>query len=229
MQHDHDVQDKGTRNRVIVAVNEQDSNNAGSSQMEETATTSTPGQGAADDRALVDRCLAGDENAWELLYHHCHPALIKGVRYLLGNDNRDVNLVEEIAARVWYLLLKNDGELLGRFDPTRDCRLPAYLVGFARNEILQYHRAERRRRSHEATGGRLLLAGQRSSDLPVLAMIDEFAMTLNTREQEFLEEHLLSPPPEASGESEDSGLSKANIWQRRHRLRFKLKAFMQGK
>ncbi|MBN1910412.1 MAG: hypothetical protein JW818_11780 [Pirellulales bacterium] len=183
---------------------------------------------ATDDRELVDHCLAGDETAWEKLYYRCHPALIKAIRYLLDNDNRDLNLVEEIAARVWYLLLKNDGELLGRFDPERDCRLQAYLIGFARNEILQYLRAERRRRSHEATGGRLLLAGQRSSHWPIHSMIDEFAATLNEREQEFLESYLLTPPTTKPQEPAEPELSPTNIWQRRHRLRFKLKAFMKG-
>jgi DNA-directed RNA polymerase specialized sigma24 family protein len=106
--------------------------------------------------------------------------------------------------------------------------LQAYLVGFARNEILQYLRSERRRRSHEATGGRLLLAGQRTSQWPIRAMLDEFAATLNRREQEFLEEYLLAPPVSPGETSGQSDLSPTNIWQRRHRLRFKLKAFLKG-
>ena len=146
-------------------MSEQDVQDDLSSSSDTAAVQPSCGRKAADDRLLVDQCLTGDETAWEKLYYRCHPALIKAIRYLLGNDNRDPNLVEEIAARVWYILLRNDGELLGRFDPDRDCRLQAYLIGFARNEILQYLRSERRRRSHEATGGRLLLAGP-GPDLP---------------------------------------------------------------
>ncbi|MBN2021550.1 MAG: sigma-70 family RNA polymerase sigma factor [Pirellulales bacterium] len=183
---------------------------------------------AQEDRRLIDRCLRGEETAWEKLYYRCHPGLIRAVRYLLGvTEIRDPNLVEEIAARVWYLLLRDDARLLSRFDPERDCRLQAFLVGFARNEILQYLRAERRRRSHEATGGRLLLAGQRSSQTPVDSLLDEFASTLSQREQEFLAQYLLSPPEEESAPP-DQDLSPTNVWQRRHRLRFKLKAFMRG-
>jgi len=196
--------------------------------MKQGSAPSPPDGKAQDDRRLVDRCLLGEEKAWEQLYHRCHPGLIKAVRYLLGTTEiRDPNLVEEIAARVWYLLLRDDARLLARFDPQRDCRLQAFIVGFARNEILQYVRSERRRRSHEATGGRILLAGQRTSQLPVSTLLDEFTATLNQREQEFLEQYLLTDP-ELEGTPPSEDLTPTNIWQRRHRLRFKLKAFMRG-
>lgn len=187
---------------------------------------SVSAEGALSDAALVQQCLGGDEVAWEQLYYRCHPGLLRAIRFLLEPESRDINLVDEIAARVWYQLLRDDARLLSKFDPERDCRLLGYLVGFARNEIMQHARAERRRRSHEAVGGQLLLRSQRASNWPIGPLLDEFAATLNRRERQFLKEFLLLPP---AGEKEaaQEEISPTNVWQRRHRIRFKLKAFMQ--
>jgi hypothetical protein len=185
-------------------------------------------EGALSDAALVQRCLGGDENAWEQLYYRCHPGLLRAIRFLLEPESRDVNLVDEIAARVWYQLLRDDARLLSKFDPERDCRLLGYLVGFARNEIMQNARAERRRRSHEAVGGQLLLRSQRASNWPIGPLLDEFAATLNQRERQFLKEFLLLPPDDEK-EPVEEAISPTNVWQRRHRIRFKLKAFMQDR
>ena len=64
-------------------------------------------------------------------------------------------LTEEIAARVWFTLVRDAGRLLAKFDAARDCRFGVFLVGLARNEILQYVRHERRRVRRERIGGRL--------------------------------------------------------------------------
>ena len=47
------------------------------------------------------------------LYAQCHEPLLLSIRIMLGPRNTDANLVDEIAARVWYALVANDGELLG--------------------------------------------------------------------------------------------------------------------
>ena len=56
--------------------------------------------------------MAGDEQAWEQLYRQHHRRLLRTIKSLCGPETADVHLVEEIAARVWYALLRDDGQLL---------------------------------------------------------------------------------------------------------------------
>ena len=186
----------------------------------------TDNRGAFADAQMVQQCLAGDQQAWEQLYHRCHPRLMEAVRFLLGSDGRDGHLVEEIAARVWYCLLQDDARLLAQYDATRQCRLGVFLVGLARIEIMQHMRAERRRRSRELTGGRRWLKRARSSERQMAGMMAEFAATLTSQEREFLETFLLELPA-ADVEEDQEELSATSIWQRRHRIRFKLQEFLR--
>jgi len=177
---------------------------------------------AEADRELVKRCLAGEVAAWEEFYGEHHAPLCAAIRGMLGPGGFDLNRVDEIAARVWYELVRNDGELLDRFDPARDTRLGAFLRGLARMEIMKYFRTERRRRTRETASPSRDHGVSVESDWQVAAMIDDFAKTLSEGEQEFLAEHLLGEP-EGSRK-----LSEASVWQRCHRIREKLKAFFSG-
>ena len=179
---------------------------------------------AESDRRLAKRCLEGEVAAWEELYGHFHEPLCRAIRGMLGGGGSDLSRVDEIAARVWYALVREDGELLKRFDPARHTRLGGFLRGLARIEIMQYYRAEYRRRAQE-TACCVGRAGRESvaSDWQVSAMIDDFATTLTPGEQEFLEEHLLG-----EDETDRQRWSDATIWQRCHRIREKLKAFFLG-
>jgi hypothetical protein len=187
------------------------------------AVQESDGAGAHADRLLVDRCLAGDVAAWEDLYNQCHFPLCAAIKSLLGPGYRDLNMIDEIAARVWYTLVRNDGELLDRFDPCQDLRLGTFLRGVARIEIMQYVRAERRRRVREAEAGRRPHCNSRLSDWQLDVMLGEFTATLTPGEQRFVEEYLLVASPDDDLDHAD--LSDANIWQRRHRIRTKLRAF----
>ena len=68
---------------------------------------------------LAKRCLSGEVAAWEELYAQCHEPLLVSIRIMLGPQSADATLVDEIAARVWYALVANDGELLSRYKPSR--------------------------------------------------------------------------------------------------------------
>src|SRR5271165_2360258 len=109
-----------------------------------------PGGDVQHDRQLAERCLAGEVAAWEEFYGRFHGPLCAAVSGMLGPGGSDLSRVDEIAARVWYALVRNDGELLNRFDPARHARLGAFLRGLARIEVMQYFRAEYRRRAQEA-------------------------------------------------------------------------------
>ena len=176
-----------------------------------------------DDRLLAERCLLGEVAAWEELYGRFHGPLCTAISGMLGAGGADLSRVDEIAARVWYALVRNDGELLARFDPARHTRLGGFFRGLARIEIMQYFRAEYRRRTQEAACPPRDRGGSAASDWQVTAMIEDFATTLTPGEQEFLEEHLLG---QAAGGGRE--LSETNIWQRCSRIRSKLKAFFAG-
>jgi DNA-directed RNA polymerase specialized sigma24 family protein len=178
---------------------------------------------AEDDRLLAKRCLAGEVAAWEELYGRFHGPLCAAISGMLGPGGCDLSRVDEIAARVWYALVRNDGELLDRFDPARHTRLGGFLRGLARIEIMQYFRAEHRRRTQEAACPCRDSGGSVVSDWQVTAMIEDFATTLTAGEQEFLEEHLLG-----QADCGGSELSETTIWQRCHRIRTKLRAFFGG-
>ena len=202
-------------------------------------SSSTGAKGAASGRAgrdgsttdkarrhqrLVERCLSGDERAWEQLYRECHPPLLRAIKLLLGPDAADIHLADEMAARVWYALLRDGGRLLVSYDAERDSSLSAFLMGLARIEIMRHLRSERRRRSYEFIGGRRILAEGRVPDWQVAVMMDEFSSTLTAQERCFMEKFLLEAP-EAEPSTDQGELSANSIWQRRHRIRRKLKAF----
>ena len=180
---------------------------------------------ARADRRLAERCLAGDEIAWERLYQRCHPQLLRAIKLLLGKDAGDLHLVDEMAARVWYTLLRDDGRLLASYDAERDCGLSAFLMGMARIEILRYMRSERRRRSYELIGGRRVLSEGRVPDWELAVMMDEFTSTLTPPELEFMERFLLFAPG-AEADADAVEVPATSVWQRRHRLRLKLQIYL---
>jgi DNA-directed RNA polymerase specialized sigma24 family protein len=69
---------------------------------------------------------------------------------MLGVDRADPNLVDEIAARVWYSAISADGRLLDRFDAAQNCRLSTFLSAIARGQAVAIFRSEKRRRNREA-------------------------------------------------------------------------------
>ena len=179
------------------------------------------------DGQMVDRCLAGDERAWERLYGECHPRLRKAIGLLLRADAGGVHTVEEIAARVWYALLRDDFRLLKAYDADRDSTLYSFLMGLARIEILRYTRSERRRRSYEMLGGRTRLEEQRVSEGQVASLIDEFASTLTPGQREFMD-LFVTGRAENKPDSGLMGLSETSIRARRHRIRRKLNNFLEN-
>jgi DNA-directed RNA polymerase specialized sigma24 family protein len=163
---------------------------------------------------LVDRCLSGQSDAWDELYHRFHAGLATTVRMLLGPAERDINLIDEIVARIWYALVSRNGELLGRFDVTRGCRLSTYLAQVARSEISSFFRSERRRRNRERIASK---SGCEAAEDLTAAEFEEFLRTLTPREREFCGAVLLGRNPTAV-----DSFSPTNIWKLQSRIRRKL-------
>jgi DNA-directed RNA polymerase specialized sigma24 family protein len=174
------------------------------------------------DKLLAGRCLAGEVAAWEELYNQCHRPLQIAIRVMLGRQSADESLVDEIAARVWYALVANDGELLSRYKPWRGARLITFMRTLAHDEFVRYVRSEVRRRNRE-----LIALGERTHNqshdgAQQANPLTEFLGTLTPKERVFCNDFLLAAP---TGTVEES-YSRANIWQLSHRIRRKLLRFL---
>jgi hypothetical protein len=96
------------------------------------------------DSRLAERCLLGEPAAWEEIVGRFNGPIHTAIYEKLGADSSDLRHVDEIAARVWYTLVRNDGELLNRFDPTRHKGLDVFLCYLARIEATRYLRIKYR-------------------------------------------------------------------------------------
>lgn len=179
------------------------------------------------EKKLVDRCVRGEVAAWEELYETHHPSLLRSISGLLGTKGSDHDLVDELAAQVWYSLVDGDGKLLGRFCPKRGARLNTFIRAVARDVTSRYFRTEQRRRARElhaaqtASGG--IDHGEDFDD-----SLSEFLGTLSENEREFTEAYLLSPRDKSNHGAESGSRpsrSDASIWQFTRRIRIKLGKF----
>ncbi len=173
------------------------------------------------DKQLADRCLDGQSQAWSELYHQCHDKLLSAIRDSLGYEKRQHDSVEEIAALVWYRLVKNDARLLSQFEVSHGCRLVTFVIAVAHHEILTYLRSERRRINREYYGGWMMLTNRQTENPAFFTMVEEILDSLTPGERMFLKDVQLAP----IGEEQDARYSRTNIWQIRHRLAKKIRAF----
>ena len=178
--------------------------------------------GTHADGLLARRCLAGEVAAWEQLYAQCHEPLLMSIRVMLGRQSSDASLVDEIAARVWYAVVANDGEMLLRYDPNRGARLATFLRGLAKHELARHFRQETRRRRRELSALRERPQyGDNNSSPPASALAD-FLNTLTPGERGFCNDYLLAEPAAAA----EAAHSTATVWQLSHRVYRKLLHFL---
>ncbi len=183
--------------------------------------------GVEQDRELIGRCLAGEVNAWEELYCRCNPALLSSIKVLLGGGGCDLNLVDEIAARVWYALIENDGRLLARYDPRRGARLITFLRSVAKTEVCRHFCGEQCRRRCERIALCATPAHDPADDAQTAASLREFLPTLTAGERGFYEDHLAGHPAGGGvAGAVDSEPLSPNARQFRHRIREKLLRFL---
>jgi hypothetical protein len=172
----------------------------------------------------VDRCLSGEPAAWTALYQLCHEPLLAAIRSFIREAAADASLVDEIAARVWYSVICNDGERLARFDVSRGCRLTTFLSVLAKGEARQHFRSENRRRVREHTASRPEGEARSWHRTMPLASEEEFLRTLTRSERTYYETVLVRS---LAGDSAEE-YSAENSWQLRRRVRKKLDRFLQG-
>jgi hypothetical protein len=169
------------------------------------------------DLVLARRCVAGEVKAWEEIHSQCNDSLVRIVRLLLRHQSSDENLADEITARVWYALVANDGELLTRYDPGRGARLITFMRAIARDEVRRHFRSERRRRVREDKACRDRLPHYSTEEDQVDVTLGEFLETLSPSEREFCGDYLLESPDDDDRDP-DREMSRANFWQKTHRV-----------
>jgi len=193
----------------------------------ETAVDEIDWAGVHADYELVHRCLAGEVAAWEELYARYHKTLLISIEVILDREICDQNLLNELAARVWYSLVANDGRLLERYDPQKGARLTTFMREITKDVISRYFRAERRRRKRERIGlyGKPQHQLASDSDPSAALVFAEFLTTLTRQERGFIRDNLLAPPSENGSDPEPH--STTNSWQLSHRIREKLSKFLE--
>lgn len=94
----------------------------------------TRGTELIDDGLLLRRMLAGDEDAFTLLYHRKHPAIYRFALHMSGN----CAVAEDVTQEVFMTLIRD----ARRFDPARGT-LGGFLFGIARNHLRRRWELER--------------------------------------------------------------------------------------
>ncbi len=177
--------------------------------------------GELSDFQLIARCVDGDSAAWSELYLRCHEPLQTAIRAMYSKSMRDANLVDEISARVWYQLVRDDFCLLRRFDPQRGVRFTTYLSVIAKSQARQYFRAERRRCVRETIASRQIEAPPTiEQEISTLDFEDAFLEGLTVAELKFFHAAL------TTAERTQDAYSPENGWQLRHRILVKLHRFL---
>jgi DNA-directed RNA polymerase specialized sigma24 family protein len=177
------------------------------------------------DTRLVKRCVAGEVSAWEELYTQCHEPLLFSIKVMLRPGNADPNLVDELAARVWYALIKDDAKLLSKYDSRRGALLITFLMSVAKSELTHHFRTEKRREKRERIALTGKLAHHSNDEVQTAASLAEFLPALTSREREYYDDHLLGHP--GNGDCSAAGsFSLSNARQLEHRIRGKLLRFL---
>ena len=90
---------------------------------------------------LIQRCIAGDSDAWRRFVDQAAPVIYAAVRRVLSAPGRasDPDAASDIAQEVFVRLLKDDSRLLRRFDPAR-ASLTTYLTVIAHSTAIDQTR-----------------------------------------------------------------------------------------
>jgi hypothetical protein len=171
--------------------------------------------------------MAGEPGAWEEIYAQCHDSLLGSIRRMLGGCIADANLVDEIAAQVWYRLVADDGAMLAQYDPARGGRLVTFLRALAKDTACRYFRAEQRRQAHEIRASRRKLGRDWHDPDEAARSMAEFLATLEPDEKTFCDEYLLDMPADRPG-ARAPRKSATSLWRWTNRIYRKLLRFLEG-
>jgi DNA-directed RNA polymerase specialized sigma24 family protein len=171
--------------------------------------------------ALIQQCQQGDQAAWQRFYREYNGPLLRSIGRRLGPQPNE-ELAEEIAARVWALLIACDCKRLQAFNPGRG-RLLTFLGALARQQFLLLRRPRSQDGRHEIP----LLESQAvacPADVLQAAIQDGFLATLTRSELHYFHEHLMP----AAGAPSPLPLSAAYARKLKQRVVKKLHKFLYG-
>lgn len=179
---------------------------------------------------LVRLCASGEHSAWSALFGRFHSRLQTRIRMFLRQQGQDQSLVDDIAGQVWLVLLQQNGRLLRQYQPHRS--FLAFLGSIARYEALMRFRTDRRRRGRESGNHRASANGLVTMPDHSRMEFSEFLALLTPREREYVESELVRGNGHCNGsggrkDKGDLSISRANHWQLRHRIRRKLRQYLE--
>lgn len=137
---------------------------------------------------------------------------------MTAKNRGDAALADEIAALVWYAIVRDGAQLLRRFNPDFGCRLSTFLMVVARREVQKHFRSEKRRKRRESAAAQPSLR----VDDRLLVDINEFAASLSLQEQKCLREAISSHRLPSAADRTATAVYKA-----RSRLRLKLRKHLE--
>jgi len=170
----------------------------------------------SEEEHLVERCLRGEDTAWETMFRLYHPRLVSIIKALMHGEGA-LEQAEEIAAVVWSSLCSEAYTRLRQYDPQTGPLL-GYLASMARSEIQRGRRSKWRRYCRECMAARKEAT---SDEIGRGLIMQEFLTTLTRREREFCLSDLLKQ----SKPTVRSEVSLANGWQLRSRVLKKFRIY----
>jgi hypothetical protein len=149
------------------------------------------------DTALVQRCVAGDPDAWQTLFDRFHESLLTQVRGVLRRRHLDPAVADDVMGRFWLALVDHDCGRLRHFDAARG-RLTTFLIVIACHEVPPG--------LHELVGRQPLVplpdlfgATVAAEPLSVGVILEDFEHRLTPNQRHFLHDELLAPAAERAG------------------------------
>jgi DNA-directed RNA polymerase specialized sigma24 family protein len=167
------------------------------------------------DWQLIEGCLKSDNRAWQLLHDRHHQTLRNIIWSHLREDRFDSHLVEDIAQMVWLTLLRNDYDVLRRYQRERS-RLKTYLRDVGKQATEVHYRVKGRRLQAISLGGHEPEDHCPDSGL-VLAQFAEYQASLTPQENRLLHEKIVNDVPERT----QAPFSAGNTRWLKHRMKRK--------
>jgi DNA-directed RNA polymerase specialized sigma24 family protein len=175
------------------------------------------------DVQLVQRCLAGEQEAWEELRRRHIPALARFIQQQLHGRKSARARAEEMAEEVLESLLVPTPARLRRFQATR-APFPAYLRMLALQAVYLECRQDKRRKGRESALGQRDPADTWADDATTALLREEFVASLTPRELKYYRKELLGVPDPAG----PCYFSPAQGYKLRQRILKKVKEFCKN-
>ncbi len=121
------------------------------------------------DDGLLRRMLAGDEEAFTLLYRRKHPSIYRFALHMSGN----AAVAEDVTQEVFMTLIRD----AKRFDPERGT-LAGFLFGIARNHVRKRWDQDRRCVPLPEEGGETVSGGFQTESLETVGRVRQAIATL---------------------------------------------------